>query len=245
MSQTSELLQTLKKCLKAKGMSYQQLAEDMGLSETSIKRLFSQESFSLKRIAAVCKILDLDLFYFAFMAKREHDQGEEKLTIHQESELVSDAKLLTFFYFLLLGWDPPMIIEKYDISDDDVMKYLIKLDRLGLIELHPGNRIRLLVTKNVFWRKYGPIWKRYEKKIREDFFNFSFDSPNSCLEFNPGQLSSASIRLMLKKIEALVKQFNDLAEMDKNLPIKSQYGAALHIGFRPWIFSLFADLKRR
>ncbi len=245
MSQTSELLRTLKKCLKAKGMSYRQLAQEMGLSVTSIKRLFSQESFSLKRVEAICKILELDLFDLALMAKKKQDQNEIKLTIEQEKELAADPKLITLFYFLLIEWPLSIIIEKFDISMSEATRYLIQLDRLGLIELHPDNRIRLMVTKAIFWQKYGPLWDRYQDMIRQDFFNFTFDTPNSRLEFIPGQLSNASIRTILKKIDALISQFNELAEMDKNLPIRNQYSVALHAGFRPWEFSMIKDMKRK
>ncbi len=246
MSQTSDLLHTLKKCLKAKGMSYRQLAEKMGLSETSIKRLFSQESFSLKRIESVCKILDMDMFDLAMMAKKERGLDEEQISLDQERALASDPKLLTFFYLLILGWPVTLVTEKYDISQDEASKYLIRLDQIGLIELHPYNRVKLLVTKLVFWRKHGPIWEVYKSKIRDDYFEseFKFDTPNSRIEFNPGQLSNSSIKIMLSKIDALIRQFNELAEMDNNLPVKNRYSTALHIGFRPWEFSLFAELKK-
>ena len=49
MSQTSSLIETLKKYLKARGITYRMLAEEMGLSEASVKRLFSKHGFSLQR----------------------------------------------------------------------------------------------------------------------------------------------------------------------------------------------------
>lgn len=45
MTQTVELLNTLKKCLKAKGLNYRDLAEALNLSEASIKRLFPSRVF--------------------------------------------------------------------------------------------------------------------------------------------------------------------------------------------------------
>ena len=50
MSQTAQLLSALKKFLKAKGITYQLLADRLDLSEASVKRLFSDESFSIRRI---------------------------------------------------------------------------------------------------------------------------------------------------------------------------------------------------
>ncbi len=245
MSQTSDLLAMLKKCLKIKGIGYRQLAEEMGLSEASIKRLFSQEAFSLKRIEKVCKILDMDLFDLALMARKEQEQDEEPLTMAQENALADDLPLGVFLFLMVSGWSWSMITQRYSIPHDEAVKYLLRLDRLGLIELHPGNRIRLLVTRNVFWRKHGPIWKRFEKQIREGFFDFDFDAPNSRLDFNPAQLSAASIKIVMKKIEALVRQFDELSDMDNSLPIKNRYSVALHVGFRPWGFSLSESVKKK
>ena len=47
MSQTSRMVTALKKCLHAKGAAYRNLAEALSLSEASVKRVFSKESFGL------------------------------------------------------------------------------------------------------------------------------------------------------------------------------------------------------
>jgi len=244
MSQTSEMLTTLKRYLRTKGVTYRMLAEEMSLSETSIKRLFSQESFSLKRLEEACHILDLELYDLALMAKRWSRHTENRLTNEQEEALAHDQRLLTFFYFLVNGWPLGYITAEYRFSENDVLQLLMCLDRLRLIELHSENRFRLLVSKNIFWRKNGPLWKLYQQRAMDDFLNHPFDLPTHRLDFNPGVLSEASLKIIVKKIDALRQQFNDLAEMDAALPVKGRYSTALFIGFRPWIFSMIAELRR-
>ena len=63
--------------------------------------------------------------------------------------------------------------------------------------------------------------------------------------FSPGVLSEASLKTILKKIDRLFRQFNDLAEMDAALPLKGRYSAGLFIEFRPWVFSMLADLRKQ
>ncbi len=244
MSQTAELLDTLKQYLKAKNITYRKLGQELGLSETSIKRLFSEKSFSLKRLEAVCKVLDLDIYDLALMARRKQQRSTNSLTLEQERILVKDERLLAFLYFLINGWPLSLITEMYDITTQEATRLLIQLDRLKLIELHPENRFRLLVSKNAFWRKHGPLWKHYQEKIFNDFIRHPFDQPNDRLEFSPGQLSEASLKIILKKIDDLVRQFNELAEMDAALPLKGRYSTGLVIGFRPWVFTLFAELRK-
>lgn len=245
MSRTSEILDTLKKYLKSKDITYRQLADEMGLSETSIKRLFSKKTFSLTRLEEVCRILDLDLYDLAVMARQKNREGDNSLSISQEQALAEDPKLMSVFYFLINGWSVETIVSEYDISADECERMLLQLDRLVLIELHPGNRVRLLVSKNVFWQKDGPLWRLYYRRIHDDFMDHGFDLPGDRLLFSPGVLSEASIKIILKQIDHLLKQYNDLAEMDAALPLKDRYSAGLFIAFRPWVFSMLSELRKQ
>ena len=99
MSQTAQLINTLKKCLKAKGFTYRELAKELNLSEASIKRLFSEKSFSLKRLEAVCHVLDLN-FYDLAKISVDAETGPSMLTVEQEKNLSDNPKLLVYFYLL-------------------------------------------------------------------------------------------------------------------------------------------------
>ena len=104
MNQTMEMLEALKKYLKAKGMTYRQLADEMKLSETSVKRMFSQQTLSLKRLEEVCRILDLELYDLALMARQQSRNAANVLSLDQEKALAEDSKLMAVFYFLINGW---------------------------------------------------------------------------------------------------------------------------------------------
>ena len=47
---TAQLIETLKKLVKARGLTYADVAARVGLSEASVKRLFSRGSFTLARL---------------------------------------------------------------------------------------------------------------------------------------------------------------------------------------------------
>ena len=59
MAQTRELIKSLKTALKAQGKTYADVAVELGLTEASVKRLFSQQSFSLSRLDQVCHLIAL------------------------------------------------------------------------------------------------------------------------------------------------------------------------------------------
>lgn len=63
MSQTNHLIKTLQRCLRAKGVTYRDVAGALDLSESSIKRLFSEKTFSVQRLEDICRYLDLSLIH--------------------------------------------------------------------------------------------------------------------------------------------------------------------------------------
>jgi len=245
MNRTADIIETLKKYLKAKGITYKQLAAAMELSEASVKRLFSKHTFSLSRLEDVCRILDIDFYDLALMDKERSRKSLKKLTIEQEQILVNNEKLLIFLYFLVNGWTVSLIIEEYEYTEFETIKMLSKLEKMGILERYPNNHARMLISKNEFWQTNGPLWQTYRNIFTNDFMNSSFGLPNERLVFSPGQFSEASLKIISKKIDNLMKEYNRLAEMDAALPLKDRHSTGLFIGFRAWVFTRIADLHRR
>ena len=175
MSQTSRMVTALKKCLRAKGATYRNLAEALSLSEASVKRVFSEESFSLQRLEDICRYLDMSLFDLARIADSQRDGDSGNLTLEQEKALANNPKLLSFFYLLLVGWSPARIARRLELDDLQLTRHLIRLDRLKLIELNPNNRVRLLTPNRVTWNADGPIRARYERRVKAQFFDHKFE----------------------------------------------------------------------
>jgi len=243
MTQTGRLLKTLKKCLKAKDITYKQLAGELNLSEASIKRLFSEQSFSLKRLEQVCRVLDFSV-YDLVKLNEKNQQMPNILSVEQEIALAEDPKLLVFFYLLQNGREPENIVKQYKISTKESLKFLLELDRLKLISLYPGNRVVFLTERNINWRKKGPIRTRYERRISQEFSGDSSDQQVFRLSFETGKLSEGSRSIILRKIDQLFKEYTELTEIDKTLPHDKTLSTGLRITFRHWVFSLVNDFKR-
>lgn len=243
MSQTVRLIESLKKCLKARGITYRDVALRLNLSEASIKRLFSEKNLSLKRLEEICDLMDLNI-YDIVKISIDAEQGPSELSLEQETILSEDPGLLVFYYLLLNGRDPSSIVSDYKITSEESLKFLLELDKLKLIELHPGNRVRLLGGKNIAWRKDGPIERRYKKQIKEELLNASFDKNDEHLQFETGKLSEGSRAVILKKIDRLFKDYYELTEIDKSLPQENCENTGLIIAFRPWVFSMLDAFKR-
>src|SRR5689334_9782269 len=69
MALRSRLVDALKACLRARDLTYKDLAAKLRLSEPTVKRMFSQGSVTLERIEQILEVIDLDLQELARLAR--------------------------------------------------------------------------------------------------------------------------------------------------------------------------------
>ena len=238
MNQTSQLIAALKRCLKAKGISYRQLAEQLQISEASVKRTFAQQSFTLNRLEQICRILDINLYELTKMSALAKDSLPRKLTVLQEQALADDPTLLTYLYLLLNGWASHDINSRYQLDELQGIRLLAALDRLKLIELQPHNKVRLLVSRDLQWLPNGPVRRRYEQQVKMMFIDNNFTAPEHSLRLETAELSSASISILQRRLTQLSEQFAELAELDLATAPADKKGVGLLIALRPWVFDM-------
>lgn len=236
MSQTTHLIEALKRCLRAKELTYRDVAAALELSESSVKRLFCEKSFSLQRFEQVCRFLGMTIYDVSRLAATRDDRRADRLTEKQEHALAGDPVLLTFFYLLLIGWKPGRIGKRLELNESERVLRLAQLDRLALIELLPRNRVRLLTDTHINWRTRGPVRSRYEARVKQDFFDVAFDQPDEKLCVEVGELSDASRKVILRRIEGLAQECAELAEIDRRLPQEQKRSFGVVIGARAWTY---------
>jgi DNA-binding Xre family transcriptional regulator len=236
MNQSNQWVDTLKRCLKARGFTYKDVAQALKLSEASIKRLFSERSFTLQRLEQICRMMDMSFSDLARVNDRKYLERQTTLSIEQEAALADDPILLCYFYLLLNGWGVDRIANRFDLNEPKQVRMLVKLDKLGLIELQPGNRVRLLTARRIQWRKDGMIRRMYERDVKLAFLQHSFSEDNSHFGFESAELAPESARMILRKLANLSLEFDELAELDVNLNPDQKRGYGLMVALRPWAY---------
>ena len=73
-----------------------------------------------------------------------------------------------------------------------IITFTATLDRLHIIELLPGNRIKLRIDENFSWLPNGPIERFFEREVQTQFLKSGFNSAGSLRVFVPGLLSERS-----------------------------------------------------
>lgn len=242
MAQASQLLQTLKRLLRARGITYAHIAARLDMSESSVKRLFARQEFSLQRLESVCGLLDMELSELAVLAGQDQ-QRLQMLSEQQEAELVADIGLLLVAISVLNQWPPRRIVETYRLSESELTLHLLRLDKLGLIELRAGNRVRLKLARDFSWRPQGPIQRFFADHVRDDFFATRFQEPGEQLLFVHGMLSPAANARLQARLRRVVQEFNEL-HGDSLEAGDEREGCSLLLALRPWEPEVFARLRR-
>jgi DNA-binding Xre family transcriptional regulator len=244
MAQVGQLVSELKGHLKARGITYANLAERLRLSESSVKRLFARETFSLKRFEQICNSIGLEIGDLVDLMNERREYLTE-LSDEQEHALLSDAKLLLLTYLLINGWATQDITAAYDIDDRELERLLIRLHRAKIIELQPLNRVKLLTARNFRWRPDGALHRFFKQQVQREFLDSAFAKRGERFALVGGLLSQSSLVQLQHSIDRVAREFDELARRDAALPLAERTSSVAVLALRPWEFSMFVDLRRR
>ncbi|OMH38326.1 helix-turn-helix transcriptional regulator [Motiliproteus sp. MSK22-1] len=244
MSQTTQLVATLKRTLKAHGKTYADVAEHLQLSEASVKRLFSENSFSLLRLEQICQMIDLQISDVVQLMTDNAKSQLSSLTVEQEKDIAGDLELLLITVCVLNRWTLEQIQGYFQIPETNCIQHLAKLDRLKMVELLPRNRIKLLVAPNFKWLDNGPIQRFFQEKLEAEFFNSRFDKKQEKLLVINGMLADSSNAVFQRKMEQLVREFDELTNDDAQLAFEERKGTTVVLAVRPWQYGLFERFKK-
>ncbi|MCP4980072.1 MAG: helix-turn-helix transcriptional regulator [Gammaproteobacteria bacterium] len=243
MSQYKAIVQAVKNELKKQGKTYFDLARELKLSESTVKRMFALNAISLERLDQICLVLGMEIIELVQSIERDKKRIEQ-LSHEQEKELASNTKLLLVALSLLNMCSYAEILETYDISEFESIKLMAKLDRMQIIELLPGNRVKLKISRNFSWRPNGPIQKFYEKSVKAEYFDCQFNGLGEMQLFVTGMLSKQSNSELIKKMRKLAEEFNSNHDEDSSLRLEDRFGTSMVLAIRPWELKAFNDLRR-
>jgi transcriptional regulator with XRE-family HTH domain len=243
MSQTRALVEALKQELKVQGLTYPKLANKLGISVATVKRMFSEANFTLDRLDQLCDLLAIDIAELAQLAEiRSRKLGE--LTDAQEKELVKDHKLLVVTFLVINGSSFAELLAVTQFDAHQLVRLLARLDRLKLISLLPNNRIKLLISPSFTWRNGGPIQNFFIERLRDEFLHSEFNKPNDVRSTVSGMLSEKSMRKLAESTHKLISEFQQLNRDDVHLSIAQRKSVSMIVAMRPWQTSVFDKFMR-
>lgn len=244
MARTAALVDGLKRELRARNITYAAVAKRLGISEASVKRMFSQKEFSLSRLDAICDLAGIEASDLA-RGLGAHDAVVSQLSYEQEKEFVADHRLMLVALCALNYWSFEQIVSVYELDAAECTRLLARLDRLKFIELMPNNRIRLLVSRAFAWIPDGPIHRLFKEKVQGEFFGSRFDRDNELLVLANGALSRPSISALLARLRKTAAEFSEMRSDDAALPASERSPITLLLAARPWLPEFLQKYRRK
>ena len=243
MSTTADLVLMLKKELKAAQLTYADLAQALGMAESSVKRMLAKGDMPLSRIDAICRVIKID---FADLARQVADAQAllSELTVEQERAVVADKKLMLMAICVLSQWTVAQVLAEYRYTEAECVKALAQLDRIGIIELKAHNRYRLKLAKAFRWRPHGPVMNYFRDNAVLDYYSGGFDGHGEGLLLVHGSVSRALAPSFFERLQRVAQDFAQQHLADQKIKAQDRYGYTLILGMRSWELAAFAAMRR-
>ncbi|WP_415912937.1 sigma factor-like helix-turn-helix DNA-binding protein [Neptuniibacter sp. QD37_11] len=244
MKQSEGLVGAIKAEIKVQGYTYSDIAKELNCSERTIKRQLAEGSMTLDRIERLSDFLNTTIADLAIAAERSGFH-KDQLTRDQENELAEDLTLLMVAVSVLSGMTLDEVVDRYKIPQNVGFQKLAILDRWGILDLLPGNRVRLRVTPNFNWIKNGPIQQFFQKSVEQTFFSSRFDKKHEELIVLNGIMTDASNLALQERLKEVAKEFNQTLRTDSKKPIKERNGTTMVLAVRKWQFAGFDNIGKQ
>ena len=212
------VVSTLKKVLKVKKITYKSLADELGMSESGVKKLLTSKDISLTRVEQITRIIGLSLADL-FQIASEEDVKNVKLSPKQESALFENNMLFRVYWFLAVEEKTLDAIKKSEkLTADQLQRNLMKLENLDLIKIGKNNRVAS-VHKGLFrWASDGPLVKKLNNEWSENTLRKVLSGKNSNDQLHRLsylRLSDKSKTAFYDRLNELVNEFARLSQREK------------------------------
>lgn len=137
---SQQIKTVLKDLLRKKKMTYEDVAETLKCSVPTVKRILGPEELTLTRLLEFCEILEVSLSDIEVLTKMTK-APVEKFSEEQEVFFAKNAHYLSYF-LKLYEMPPEKIAEKYKLTQRSTDKYLLALEKLGVIIVNGKQKVR-------------------------------------------------------------------------------------------------------
>lgn len=211
-----EIIDTLRIAMRSRSVTYNQIAEKIGVSEKTVKRLFKDKDCTLSRLTDICDAIGVSFYDLLECAKR-HTEPKAQLTADQESFLREHRDHFYFLFFLTNGYTPKQVQSQYKLSDLSIFRYLRDLDRYRFIELGENNRYRLLIEGKLLMQLHGPLHEVITD-LNLIFMRYVLDKEHSMLsDFNSSYryMTRENKQQMVRELDAVTEKYRKISHQDQ------------------------------
>jgi len=207
---TAAIQEVIKRALKAQRMSYSDLADRLKLTESGVKKLLNRPDLSIARASAIAALLGLTFSELTAEASRTQGATDVEISAAAQEFFLSDTD--GFHVYWLVAAERRGLEEvsrTLKLSRQSLFRYLRKLDAFKLIELLPGDKVKVPSTGPVIWQREGAfmpvLMRRWSKRIVEHAIES--DKRKKHFALRHCRLTKSSYRELIDAFEGLNSEF--------------------------------------
>jgi transcriptional regulator with XRE-family HTH domain len=216
---SKKLMRTLREVLKSKGFTYAKLAKKLGVSEVTIKRVFSSQNCNLQMIFKICDSVGISFFDLSALANQEQEV-DYVLTLEQEKYFAANPAMFGIFRSLHRGLSSSEVADHWQLTPARHFRVLRKLEKFDLLEILPRNQVRMKVVGNIRFQHQGPLARKILRpQIMQflDHVDVVLKNEDVCMHSAEVELSVTHISELVEEIHTLGAKYRARALRDKNL----------------------------
>ncbi len=212
-----QVKEAMRQVMKSRKITYADLADQLGAAEVTIKRFFSEAKYSGK-LFSICEALNLSLFDLVEMAKSEK-RKVFAFTAEQDEFFAEHLGHFAIFRELYRKNSVDSIQKRWELDQNRIFEILMKLEKLGLIEVYENERIKILPEGVMELKQNSKLEIVLREKLTAPFLElFTAEYPSDAFYMNSEvEMSSDTYKLFLGDLNELTNKYCTLALRDKNL----------------------------
>lgn len=232
--QVEVLLGALKQLFRARGLRYRDVADRLGVTERTVKRWFADKGLTMDVVEDLCGVVGLSFIELCEVAKEDLDTRPRRLGREQEQLLFSDLQLAFVFMLLSRGWSSDEIQRECGMPEALMVGHLVRLEKIGLVELLPGNRVRLLFGRNIQWHENGEAGRAFARGLRNLFAAMDYSKPDSVWSSQVVSLSPHALAELRAKFRALMAEILQASDADRKIAGDDKVWHAILLAAHPF-----------
>ena len=201
--QVATLIGALKQLCRSQGLPYREIAQRLDVTERTVKRWFAGSGLTMQVVEDLCNLLGVTFLELCELATEDLDSRPTRLSRDQARQLFVDLQLAFVFILLTRGWTAQEIQRDCGLSEALMVEHLVKLEKLKLVELLPGNKVRLLFARNIRWGENPEAGMAFARNLRNLFITMDFSAPNALWTAQVVHISEHALAELLAKMQAL------------------------------------------
>lgn len=209
------MMDLLHDLLRRRGLRHEDIAARLDVTVRTVTRWFTADGLDTRILDQLCGLVDISFFELCRLAAKRAEPRITQLTVEQEQVLADEPLESYLFTRILGGWTAQEMRREVEMPEAMLVEGLLRLQKIGLIDLLPGNEIRLRTENDIEWRPNGPMARWTNKWLNWALSDVDVSEPGAIWQVDGLKLSAASLAQLRREFRKLLLKARELSEADR------------------------------